>query len=125
MNLLSLKNDSVTGKASKMKQKDKHNGGLKRIKMTKIHANVYRKRAHGGEKRQPIPSGLAGTAPLPAALFVVQTSFLLSVVLRDKKSRGQAVGLSEKVCALGRRPSAKREGGDAAQPHRRSETAAC
>lgn len=29
------------------------------------------------------------------------------------------------MCALGRRPSAKREGGDAAQPHRRSETAAC
>ena len=93
--------------------------------MTKNTQTYIEKRARGGEKRQPISSGSAGAAPLPAALFVVQTSFLLSVVLRDKKSRGQAVGLSEKVCALGRRPSAKREGGDAAQPHRRSETAAC
>ena len=45
MNLLTLKNDSVTGKASKMKQKDKHNGGLKRIKMTKI-TQTYIENAH-------------------------------------------------------------------------------
>ena len=93
--------------------------------MTKNTQTYSEKRARGGEKRQPIPSGSAGTAPLPAALFVVWTGFLLLVLLRDKKLSGQAVDLSKKVCALGRRPSAKREGGDAAQPHRRSETAAC
>ena len=56
--------------------------------MTKNTQTYSEKRARGGEKRQPIPSGSAGTAPLPAALFVVQTSFLLSVILCDKKLRG-------------------------------------
>ena len=92
--------------------------------MTKIMQTYSEKRARGGEKRQPIPSGSAGTAPLPAALFVVQTCFPQSLFC-TVKADGSAVDLSEKVCALGRRPSAKREGGDAAQPHRRSEAAAC
>jgi len=55
---------------------------LKRIEMTKI-TQTYIENAHGGEKRQPIPSGSAGTAPLPAALFVVQTCFLCSSFLRN------------------------------------------
>ena len=92
--------------------------------MTKNTQTYSEKRARGGEKRQPIPSGLAGTAPLPAALFVVQTCFPHSLFC-TVKADGSAVDLFVEVCALGRRPSAKREGGDAAQPHRRSETAAC
>ena len=75
-------------------------------------------------KAEADPERISGTAPLPAALFVVQTCFPQSLFC-TVKANGSAVDLSEKVCALGRRPSAKREGGDAAQPHRRSETAAC
>ena len=70
----------------------------------KITQTYSEKRARGGEKRQPIPSGSAGTAPLPAALFVPQTSFMFSLLLCDKKLSGSAVDLSVEVCALGRRP---------------------
>ena len=52
---------------------------------SKITQTYIEKRARGGEKRQPIPSGSAGTAPLPAALFVPQTSFMFSLLLCDKK----------------------------------------
>ena len=86
-----------------MKRRNECNEGLYRIKMTKNTQTYSEKRARGGEKRQPIPSGLAGTAPLPAALFVVQTCFPHSLFC-TVKADGSAVDLFVEVCALGRRP---------------------
>ena len=54
--------------------------------------------ARGGEKRQPIPSGLAGTAPLPAALFVVRRGGVLSL-LREGIGRLRGRFVRESVCA--------------------------
>ena len=70
--------------------KKQNSEGKSIIRKNRKHGKVRKRKAQkesarGGEKRQPIPSGLAGTAPLPAALFVPQTSFMFSLLLCDKK----------------------------------------
>ena len=57
--------------------KKQNSEGKSIIRKNRKHGKVRNRKAQkesvsGGEKRQPIPSGLAGTAPLPAALFVVR-----------------------------------------------------
>ena len=75
---------------SSLPEKAKFGEGKSIIRKNRKHGKVRNRKAQkesvsGGEKRQPIPSGLAGTAPLPAVLFVPQTSFMFSLLLCDKK----------------------------------------
>ena len=69
--------------------KKQNSEGKSIIRKNRKHGKVRNRKtqkesARGGEKRQPIPSGLAGTAPLPAALFVPQTGFRILVLLSNE-----------------------------------------
>ena len=92
---------------SSLPEKAKFGEGKSIIRKNRKHGKVRNRKAQkesasGGEGRQPIPSGSAGTAPLPAALFVVRRgrvalSLLCEGIGRLRGLRGRFV--CESVCA--------------------------
>ena len=68
--------------------KKQNSEGKSIIRKNRKHGKVRNRKAQkesasGGEERQPIPSGSAGTAPLPAALFVVRRGEVVLSLLRE------------------------------------------